>query len=282
MVITQTMTPHAIALVGFTSFEHSAFESFFRLARRQPGFRIVDDLGAAALILANADNLDVMRDLVAMAPRQPVLLIGASSRGTPWPVQPRPIKLMSVLTAMEQILSPAPVAAAAPQAPPRRAAPAPAPAPVSLPASTAEVPTQPMAGDDGILVVDDSETALHFMQSRLRRFGFTAELVHSGEEALERIAKTPYKFVFLDVMMEGMDGYQACRAIKQRYYPDGKPPVVVMLTSRTGTIDKAKGKLAGCDAYLPKPLTERDLALVLTKFDVELQRGFQPTRLERG
>jgi CheY-like chemotaxis protein len=137
-----------------------------------------------------------------------------------------------------------------------------------------------MANDDGILVVDDSETALHFMLNRLRRFGFTAELVHSGEEALKRIAQRPYKFVFLDVMMEGMDGYQACRAIKQRYYPDGKPPVVVMLTSRTGTIDKAKGKLAGCDAYLAKPLTERDLALVLTKFDVEIQRSFQTTRLD--
>jgi len=264
------MTPHAIALVGFTSFEHSAFESFFRLARRQPGFRIVDDLNAAALILANADDLDVMRDLVAVAPRQPVLLIGASGHGTAWPVQPRPIKLMSVLTAMEQLLLPA---AAGPAPTARRRANAPPPA---------EAPTQPLATDDGILVVDDSETALHFMQNRLRRFGFTAELVHSGEEALERIAKKPYKFVFLDVMMEGMDGYQACRSIKQRYYPDGKPPVVVMLTSRTGTIDKAKGKLAGCDAYLAKPLTERDLALVLTKFDVEIQRGFQPTRLDHG
>lgn len=264
------MTPHAIALVGFTSFEYSAFESFFRLARRQPGWRIVDDLNAAALILANADDLDVMRDLVAVAPRQQVLLIGASSHGTAWPVQPRPIKLMSVLTAMEQLLSPAAAVAAEPQAAaPRRAPPA-------------EAPTQPLVTDDGILVVDDSETALHFMQNRLRRFGFTAELVHSGEEAIQRIAQRPYKFVFLDVMMEGMDGYQACRSIKQRYYPDGKPPVVVMLTSRTGTIDKAKGKLAGCDAWLAKPLTERDLALVLTKFDVEIQRGFQPTRLDHG
>lgn len=262
------MTPHAIALVGFTSFEYSAFESFFRLARRQPGWRIVDDLNAVALILANADDLDVMRDLVAMAPRQHVLLIGASGHGTAWPVQPRPIKLMSVLTAMEQLLSPT---AAEPAAPARRRAAAPPPA---------EEPTQPMANDDGILVVDDSETALHFMLNRLRRFGFTAELVHSGEEALKRIAQRPYKFVFLDVMMEGMDGYQACRSIKQRYYPDGKPPVVVMLTSRTGTIDKAKGKLAGCDAYLAKPLTERDLALVLTKFDVEIQRSFQTTRLD--
>ena len=266
------MTPHTIALVGFTSFEYSAFESFFRLARRQPGWRIVDDLNSAALILANADELDVMRDLMAVAPRQQVLLIGASSHGTAWPLQPRPIKLMSVLTAMEQLLSPAAAAAAGAQALPRSRA----------PEAEAEVPTQPLVTDDGILVVDDSETALHFMLNRLRRFGFTAELVHSGEEALKRIAQRPYKFVFLDVMMEGMDGYQACRAIKQRYYPDGKPPVVVMLTSRTGTIDKAKGKLAGCDAYLAKQLTERDLATVLTKFDMEIQRSFQPTRLDRG
>lgn len=270
------MTPHAVALLGFTSFEYSTFESFFRLARRQPGFRLVDDLNAAALILANADDLDVMRDLVAMQPRQKVLLIGGSDRGTGWPVRPRPIKLMSVMTAMEQLLSPS--VTAAPVAPTRPAAPAATPR--AAPQVDAQR-TQPMADDDGILVVDDSETALHFMQNRLRRFGFTAELVHSGEEALERVGRRPYKFVFLDVMMEGMDGYQACRAIKQRYYPDGKPPVVVMLTSRTGAIDKAKGKLAGCDAYLSKPLAERDLAVVLTKFDAELQRSFQPTRLDR-
>jgi CheY-like chemotaxis protein len=268
------MTPHAIALVGFTSFEYSAFESFFRLARRQPGYRIVDDLNAAALILANSDDLDVMRDLMAVAPRQQVLLIGASGHGTAWPLQPRPIKLMSVLTAMEQLLSPAAAAAAGSPAPRSSRA------PKAEAEAEAEVPTQPLVTDDGILVVDDSETALHFMQNRLRRFGFTAELVHSGEEALKRIAQRPYKFVFLDVMMEGMDGYQACRSIKQRYYPDGKPPVVVMLTSRTGTIDKVKGSMAGCDAYLAKPLTERDLALVLTKFDVEIQRSFQTTRMD--
>ncbi len=267
------MTPHAIALVGFTSFEYSAFESFFRLARRQPGWRLVDDLNAAVLILANADDLDVVRDLQAAQPRQKVLLIGGSDRGTGWPVQRRPIKLMSVMTAMEQLLSPAPAPAQAP-------APRPAAKPAAQPGPPAPAPTQPPPGDDGILVVDDSETALHFMQNRLRRFGFTAELVHSGEEALERVGRRPYKFVFLDVMMEGMDGYQACRTIKQRYYPDGKPPVVVMLTSRTGAIDKAKGKLAGCDAWLAKPLSERDLAVVLTKFDAELQRSFQPTRLD--
>jgi two-component system, cell cycle response regulator len=130
---------------------------------------------------------------------------------------------------------------------------------------------------DHILVVDDSDIALKFMRNRLTRFGFRTDLVNSGEEALGRMSARPYKFVFLDVMMEGLDGYQTCRAIKQRKYTEGKPPVVVMLTSRGGTIDKIRGTLAGCDAYLTKPLNERDLIAVLAKHDRTVARGFQET-----
>ncbi len=130
---------------------------------------------------------------------------------------------------------------------------------------------------DHILVVDDSDIALKFMRNRLTRFGFRTDLVNSGEDALGRLNVRPYKFVFLDVMMEGLDGYQTCRAIKQRKYAEGKPPVVVMLTSRGGTIDKIRGTLAGCDAYLTKPLNERDLIAVLAKHDRTVARGFQAT-----
>jgi two-component system, cell cycle response regulator len=138
-------------------------------------------------------------------------------------------------------------------------------------------PTDSAMELDHILVVDDSDIALKFMRNRLSRFGFNADLVNSGEEALGRMNTRPYKFVFLDVMMEGLDGYQTCRAIKQRKYSDGKPPVVVMLTSRGGTIDKIRGTLAGCDAYLTKPLNERDLIAVLAKHDRNVARGFQET-----
>jgi two-component system, cell cycle response regulator len=132
---------------------------------------------------------------------------------------------------------------------------------------------------DDILVVDDSDIALKFMQNRLTRYGFRAELVHSGEEAVSRVAKAAYKFVFLDVMMEGLDGYQTCRAIKQLKYPGGKPPVIVMLTSRGGSIDKIRGGLAGCDAYLTKPLNEAELLKVLSKYDDQVERSFRETNL---
>jgi two-component system, cell cycle response regulator len=137
--------------------------------------------------------------------------------------------------------------------------------------------TESITNVDHILVVDDSDIALKFMRNRLSRFGFHTDLVSSGEEALGKMNARPYKFVFLDVMMEGLDGYQTCRAIKQRKYSDGKPPVVVMLTSRGGTIDKIRGTLAGCDAYLTKPLNERDLIAVLAKHDRNVARGFQET-----
>ena len=74
-----------------------------------------------------------------------------------------------------------------------------------------------------------------------------------------------------------MDGYQTCRAIRQRKSVGIKPPVIVMLTSRGASLDKMRGSLAGCDAYLTKPLEERALLQTLSKYDEQVQRGFQET-----
>jgi DNA-binding response OmpR family regulator len=105
------------------------------------------------------------------------------------------------------------------------------------------------------------------MKNRLQHMGYESDLVRSGEEALAIVAKQSYQFVFLDVMMEGLDGYKTCRAIKSNKARRGPPPIVVMLTSKGGTIDKIRGNMAGCDAYLTKPLNEKRLASVLAQFD---------------
>lgn len=130
---------------------------------------------------------------------------------------------------------------------------------------------------DDILVVDDSDVALKFMQNRLTRYGFRTHLARSGEEALTLVSSKRYKFVFLDVMMDGLDGYQTCRAIKQRKDPLARPPVVVMLTSRGGSIDKIRGGLAGCDGFLTKPLNEVELLKILSKHDEQVERSFRDT-----
>jgi two-component system, cell cycle response regulator len=257
----------------------------------------------------------VLRQCIATKPCQHVLLIGNQDGGTGWTLQKRPLNLMKVLATVEGLLSPgappriAPAMGAPAITPASAAARAPTPlfnskpiaaAPAvgantkgsvrmgsgtdfgnsradSMHGLTEPAALAPASNVDHILVVDDSDIALKFMRNRLSRFGFHADLVNSGEEALGRLSAKSYKFVFLDVMMEGLDGYQTCRAIKQRKYADGKPPVVVMLTSRGGTIDKIRGTLAGCDAYLTKPLNERDLIAVLAKHDRSIARGFQET-----
>lgn len=132
-----------------------------------------------------------------------------------------------------------------------------APGPVAETAAAAAADGEP---EPQILVVDDSDIALRFMARCLGRFGLGVQLAHSGEEALQRVATGRYAFVFMDVNMPGIDGYQTCRLIKKRPYAAGrKAPKVVMLTSRGGMVDKMRGTLAGCDAYLTKPLQQDDL-----------------------
>lgn len=163
--------------------------------------------------------------------------------------------------------------------------------PAELVVSNPPVANTTTAKPINILVVDDSDVALRFMHSRLSAFGFAVDLCASGEEALVKVADGEYAFVFLDVMMEGLDGYQTCKAIKGRKYPASKSPTVVMLTSRGGTIDKVRGTFAGCDAYLTKPLDEAKMLKVLLRFSPDLAdsvstlgqaRGTPPASSTRG
>ena len=91
----------------------------------------------------------------------------------------------------------------------------------------------------------------------------------SGEEALERVAERRFEFVFLDVRMDGLDGFQTCKAIKRAEHPDGRPPpTVVMLTCLASPADQLRGKMAGADAYLVKPLREMELLKVVGEREV--------------
>lgn len=69
----------------------------------------------------------------------------------------------------------------------------------------------------------------------------------------------------MDVMMPGMNGYEACRRSKARSRT-GEAPAVVMLTSKTSPFDRIRGKMAGCDAYLSKPINSNKLQTVLSDY----------------
>ncbi len=114
-----------------------------------------------------------------------------------------------------------------------------------------------------ILVVDDSYPVRKYMEQKLIelamvpiRITFTA----SGEEALYMIKSNPFDMVFLDVIMEGMDGYQVCKRMKA-----GSDVYVVMLTSKKSPFDKVRGTMSGCNAYLTKPPDDVRLSKEISK-----------------
>ncbi len=102
-----------------------------------------------------------------------------------------------------------------------------------------------------VLIVDDSFPVRKYMEQKivaLVDFPVRLSFAESGEEALSKCKERSYDLVFLDVMMEGMDGYKVCKAIKSRHFS-----FVVMLTSKKSPFDKVRGTMSGCDAYITKP-----------------------------
>lgn len=114
-----------------------------------------------------------------------------------------------------------------------------------------------------VMVVDDSPVAQNYLRNRILAMGFACDVAGSGDEALLLIAQKDYALVLLDIHMQGIDGYQTCKAIKS-YKRGLTAPKVVMASSKTGTIDKIRATLAGCDGYLTKPINETELARTLS------------------
>ena len=103
-----------------------------------------------------------------------------------------------------------------------------------------------------VLIVDDSPVVRKQIELQLHMLNVTADTAENGESALDMIKNHKYTAIFLDVVMPGMDGYKVCKAIKRS--PDTRSVPVIMLTGRSSPFDRVKGKLAGCDSYLTKPV----------------------------
>jgi CheY-like chemotaxis protein len=256
-----------IALLGFGRIEHAAFEAFFRTAgRRCPSYAQESDPRAADFVILDASDEAACATVRDAALQERTVVLGAPRFAGAMLQLARPLNLLQVVRALDAVVA-------------RRAAVADDEALDGLVVAGADEPpedappTRRRRGAtvrlDHILVVDDSEVALRFMATHLQRFGFQIHLAHSGEEALERIAERRFEFVFLDVLMDGLDGFQTCKAIKRAPCTDGRPPpTVVMLTCLAGPADRLRGTMAGADAYLTKPLRERELLKLVGEREV--------------
>jgi twitching motility two-component system response regulator PilG len=107
-------------------------------------------------------------------------------------------------------------------------------------------------GRQAVLVVDDSPTVQKHLDAVLRDLGVEVVCASSGEAALDCLMHRTFDLILLDVVLPGADGYQVCKAIKNHLEKKHMP--VVMLTSKSSPFDRIRGALAGCDAYLVKPV----------------------------
>jgi twitching motility two-component system response regulator PilG len=108
-----------------------------------------------------------------------------------------------------------------------------------------------------ILVIDDSATIRRSAETMLANQGCDVITAENGFEALSKITRYQPDLIFVDIMMPRLDGYQTCAIIKNN--PEFRDTPVVMLTSKDGLFDMARGRVVGSDQYLTKPFTREEL-----------------------
>lgn len=255
---------YTVALQGFSDFERNTLVSFFRLAQqRAPAYVQGNSLVESDFVIADADS-PVALNAVNDAHRvQDAIFIGSHCPSGAAAHLPRPIEPNRILRELDLLLE----------------------ARLALldePPLTDWVVSSPdvLRADDGapaldVLVLDDSRIALKFLQTRLQGLGYRVHAVQTADEALALLDAQPFSLVFLDIDLGdgALDGLALCQHLKQRRtHPGDIAPKVVIVTGSTRSTDRVRGDLAGCDAYLTKPLMEDEFMAALQQLDPTRRR----------
>ena len=113
-----------------------------------------------------------------------------------------------------------------------------------------------------ILVIDDSKTIRRTAETLLSKEGCTVYTAVDGFDALSKIADHHPDLIFVDIMMPRLDGYETCSLIKHNNTFKNTP--VIMLSSKDGLFDRARGRIVGSEQYLTKPFTKDELLGAIT------------------
>ncbi len=120
-----------------------------------------------------------------------------------------------------------------------------------------------------VLVVDDSNTIRRSAEIFLKQGGHEVLLAEDGFDALSKINDHLPQLIFCDILMPKLDGYQTCAIIKRN--PKFAAIPVVMLSSKDGVFDKARGRMVGSQDYLTKPFTKDQLLQAVQQFGAAAQ-----------
>lgn len=256
---------YAVAIFGIPEFERELVKRIFSLSEsRDKIYRIAEESQNHTADIALVDNSNAnaasqFEQIHTTRQEFPAVVIanGKNPESEYW--VKRPFTAMRMLGALDKLVDN--VLSGAGHARPNDPA-----AKSKDPAAKVESKTESPApaGIYKALVVDDSLPVRKQVNIALRRAGITAEFAEDGESALKLIETRSYDILFLDVVLPGKDGYEICKAIKK---DKGKKHIpVIMLTGKSSPIDKVKGKLSGCDAYLTKPVSLKEFNQTLSRW----------------
>jgi len=115
-----------------------------------------------------------------------------------------------------------------------------------------------------VMVIDDSKTIRMTAEAILRKEGFDVFTAENGFEAMSVITDNKPDLIFVDIMMPRLDGYQTCKLIKNNSHFKDTP--VIMLSSKDGLFDRARGRVAGSEQHVNKPFTKAELLSAINRF----------------
>ena len=120
-----------------------------------------------------------------------------------------------------------------------------------------------------VLVIDDSNTIRRSAEIFLKQGGHEVLLAEDGFDALAKVNDYQPNLIFCDILMPRLDGYQTCAIIKRNAKFSDVP--IVMLSSKDGVFDKARGRMVGAEDYLTKPFTKDQLLQAVRQFGTVMQ-----------
>ncbi|WP_349627866.1 response regulator [Variovorax sp. PCZ-1] len=115
-----------------------------------------------------------------------------------------------------------------------------------------------------VLVIDDSNTIRRSAEIFLKQGGHEVMLAEDGFDALAKVNDFSPHLIFCDILMPRLDGYQTCAIIKRSAHFASTP--IIMLSSKDGVFDKARGRMVGSEEYLTKPFTKDQLLQTVQQF----------------
>lgn len=286
-----------LALVGFTPFEREHLAAGLQTSGgHNTEYVVVDGLASCSVAVVNADHEPGVQAVLQQGRLASVVMLGTTLRPGAAAQLPRTIHVATLLRVLDDLVQASPPVSAAVQRVQEelarfgvrsRSAMAPSAGPAAGTASIIDgagmAPPAAAASQrpqrDQILVVDENDAVLRFMATHLECFGFDVQLVRSGGQALARVARHHFDFVFMATGLDSVDGFHLCKTLKRSRYPGQRlPPAVVLLLEQDAAVEHLRARIAGADACLPKPLRAEALLQLLSERELLQHADAQTTR----